>query len=165
MIPSSMALTPSPFGNAIRAAWAGVVVKEFDLVTVFWVIPILGLVNTLFLLLIPESLTWNTNKTKTLPNSQSIDTLVTVADENPAMKQDARIASRVEAFARSFVPEQLPNTLGVKHGATKIMIVGFLALTAIIGNFFCAGRTHPLSCTCSTTGRDDSLTNRALMVS
>ncbi|KAF9353126.1 hypothetical protein BGX34_011789 [Mortierella sp. NVP85] len=117
-------------GVGLGAAWAGIVVKEFDLVAVFWLIPILGLVNTLLLLLIPESLTW---KPKTLPDSQSLDTLVTVADENPAMKQDASIASRVEAFVRSFVPEQLPNTLGVKHGATKIMIVGFLALSAIIG--------------------------------
>ncbi|KAG0206032.1 hypothetical protein BGX31_002847 [Mortierella sp. GBA43] len=120
-------------GFGLGAAWAGIIVVKYGVLGVFWVLPGLSLLNLLYLVLIPESISKNDNPKPKSPSTScsSMDTIV--ANENPAVKHNANIAHHIRATFHSFVPEQLPNRLGGKYSVTKVMIVSLLALMGALG--------------------------------
>ncbi|KAF9107029.1 hypothetical protein BGX27_008921 [Mortierella sp. AM989] len=126
-------------GLGIGSALGGVVVKEFGLITAFWLMPALVVLDILYISLIPESLTVaareknQSTKTLTSSHSQSIAIAVESPLDADTTEQNQHRPNRVEAFFKSLMPEQLPNRLGGKYSVMMLMITCFLVLTAVIG--------------------------------
>ncbi|KAI1293240.1 hypothetical protein EDD11_008493, partial [Mortierella claussenii] len=135
-------------GMGLGAALAGPVVKRFGLINAFWMMPAWIILDILYILLIPESLTvaaLKNHRSAHLASSQSHSTLVAVEDtsrdghrraqsgqQDPIKDDRNHDDSRIGRFVQSLLPEQLPNRLGGKYSIMKLMLTCFLALLTLI---------------------------------
>ncbi|KAF9559552.1 hypothetical protein EC968_006539 [Mortierella alpina] len=126
---------------------AGLVAKHFGLYAVFfWMVPAIYALDILYVLLIPESLTFaalkqNNLQEEQLPHSGTEDTLVGVEESSGAqpcysdhLDKDAEpYAHRLEAFISGVLPQHLQDRLAGKYSLLALMIVCFLMLGAVLG--------------------------------
>ncbi|KAF9359513.1 hypothetical protein BGX26_012146 [Mortierella sp. AD094] len=127
-------------GLGIGSALGGVVVKEFSLITAFWLMPALVIIDIIYISLIPESLTVaalaNNRSAKTVTtSSRSQSTIISVesSDDLDTSRSKESRPHCVEVFIKSLMPEQLPNRLGGEYSVMMLMVTCFLILVAVIG--------------------------------
>jgi hypothetical protein len=134
-----------------RSAIAGVVAKNYGMITVFWMVPMIAFIDVLYVLMIPESLTaakraankpMVTDSQATLidvNNGSNVEGSNTMASNITKRTNSARpqqYQSWFDRNVRSFVPEQLPHRLGGKYSVVVLMITCFLALMSVLGAMF-----------------------------
>ncbi|KAG0287061.1 hypothetical protein BGZ96_008969 [Linnemannia gamsii] len=138
-------------GLGIGSAIGGVVAKKFGMITVFWFLPTIALIDVLYLLMIPESLTVAKlagNNKSNMPNSQSQATLIDV-DGSSNLERSNTLSPNIakptgpnshqswfERIIRSIVPEPLPHRLGGKYSVVVLMITCFFALLSVMGAMY-----------------------------
>lgn len=142
---------PTNMSHGNRSAIGGMVAKKFGMITVFWMLPIIGYIDVLYVLMIPESLTAAKlagNNQPTMTNSQTqatligVDTNNSVGPNNTSSSQlikpatTLRHQSWVDRVIRSCVPEQLPHRLGGKYSIIVLMITCFFALMSVMGAMY-----------------------------
>ncbi|KAG0010943.1 hypothetical protein BGZ80_001064 [Entomortierella chlamydospora] len=130
-------------GLGIGSALGGAIVNEFGLIAAFWLMPVLVVIDIIYITLIPESLTvaaqTNDRSAKTMmTSSQSQSTTISVEssdnlDTSSASGSKESHPHCVEVFIKSLMPEQLPNRLGGEYSVVLLMVTCFLVLVAVIG--------------------------------
>ncbi|KAF9172325.1 hypothetical protein BGX21_001344 [Mortierella sp. AD011] len=130
-------------GLGIGSALSGAIVNGFGLITAFWLMPALVVIDIIYIFLIPESLTvaalTNDRSARTMmTSSQSQSTTISVEssdnlDTPSASRSKESHPHRVEVFIKSLMPEQLPNRLGGEYSVALLMVTCFLVLVAVIG--------------------------------
>ncbi|KAG0319880.1 hypothetical protein BGZ99_004855 [Dissophora globulifera] len=128
-------------GLGLGAAMGGIIAREYGLIAVFWVMPAIILTDLVYIMMIPESLTpaalAKKSSMPSLATSESQTTIVAVDDETQRLSysHDATKLkqSRLDAFMKSLLPDQLPRSLGGKHSVLTLMTGCFLAMSATMG--------------------------------
>ncbi|KAF9133982.1 hypothetical protein BGW39_008469 [Mortierella sp. 14UC] len=143
-------------GLGIGSAVGGLVAKNFGMVTVFWIMPVISFIDVVYVMLIPESLTAAKlagYSQPTLISSQSQATLIEIDNNNVAEGSSALTSSNptkpaavprqqqnqqswIDRVIRSCVPETLPNRLGGKYSVIVLMITCFFALMSVMGAMY-----------------------------
>ncbi|KAF9432392.1 hypothetical protein BGZ76_010858 [Entomortierella beljakovae] len=117
-------------GIALGSALGGVVAKKFGLYGVFiGMIPILNLINFLFITLMPESMS---PSVLDISRDEQVDqpTVVVVEDESnirrmqttPPKTTMEHIRFHFDSFMHGLMPEQMPNRLAGKYSILLLMI-------------------------------------------
>ncbi|KAG0276227.1 hypothetical protein BGZ95_007824 [Linnemannia exigua] len=147
-------------GLGIGSAVGGLVAKNFGMIAVFWMMPVIAFIDVVYVMLIPESLTTaklaGYNQPK-LATSQSQATLIEIENNNSALegsnadpssnpikpatvpRQQHNQPSWLDRIIRSCVPETLPNRLGGKYSVILLMITCFFALMSVMGAMYQSG--------------------------
>ncbi|KAF9386188.1 hypothetical protein CPC16_007697 [Podila verticillata] len=121
-------------GMGIGSAVGSQIVKEYGLISVFWWVPAMFLLNVFYVCWIPESLS-----KKAMHKSRSAQlsgaTLITVSEDVHTQK-DKTSLHWFDRLVKHLVPDQMPNRLGGKYSLLLLMVTAFLALTAVMGAIF-----------------------------
>ncbi|KAF9083162.1 hypothetical protein BGX23_011724, partial [Mortierella sp. AD031] len=146
-------------GLGIGSAVGGLMAKNYGMIAVFWMMPLMAFLDVLYVLLIPESLTAaklaGHNKPK-MANSQSQATLIEVDNDGAeesrtpspsstfnkprtALHHQQDQPSWIDRVIQACLPEQLPYRLGGKYSIIKLMITCLLALMAVMGAMYQSG--------------------------
>ncbi|KAF9901330.1 hypothetical protein EC991_006257 [Linnemannia zychae] len=148
-------------GLGIGSVVGGLVLKNFGMAAVFWLMPIISLIDVVYVMLIPESLTAAKLARYSQPkltSSQSQATMITIDNgsvtegssglassdptnptkpaTSPRQQSHQSWPSWIDRIVRSFVPETLPNRLGGKYSVVVLMITCFLSLMSIMGTMY-----------------------------
>ncbi|KAG0335700.1 hypothetical protein BG000_007290 [Podila horticola] len=125
-------------GMGIGSAVGSQIVKKYGVVSVFWWMPTMFLLDAFYVCLIPESLS-----KKAMLKSRSAQlsgaTLVTVSESDVHTQSSSDKTSSNwfdRMVVKRLVPDQMPNRLGGKYSLLLLMITPSLALTAIMGAVF-----------------------------
>lgn len=137
-----------------RSAIGGVVAEKFGMITVFWFLPTIAVIDFLYLLIIPESLTvvkLAGNNKPNMTNSQSHATLIEV-DGSSNLEGSNTLSSNItkpttsiphqhyqlwfDRIIRSVMPETLPHRLGGKYSLIVLMITCFFAILSVMGAMY-----------------------------
>ncbi|KAG0303143.1 hypothetical protein BGZ98_006964 [Dissophora globulifera] len=128
-------------GLGLGAAMGGIIVREYGLIAAFWVMPAIILIDLVYIMMIPESLTpaalAKKSSMPSLATSESQTTIVAVDDETQRLSYSHDAAklnqSRLDAVMKSLLPDQLPRSLGGRHSILTLMFGCFLAMSATMG--------------------------------
>lgn len=131
---------PTPFCCCMyrRSAVGSQIVKKYGVVSVFWWVPAMFLLDSLYVCLIPESLSKKAMR-KSRSAQLSGATLVTVseADVHAQSSSDKTWTNWFDRMViKRLVPDQMPNRLGGKYSLFLLMITAFLALMSIMAAVF-----------------------------
>ncbi|KAG0374892.1 hypothetical protein BGX24_009801 [Mortierella sp. AD032] len=144
-------------GLGIGSAVSGLMVKNFGMVAVLWMMPVIAFIDVVYVMLIPESLTVaklaGHNQSK-LTASQSQATVIEIENNNSTVERSSAVPSSnpikpdtvlrqqhnqqswLDRIIRSCVPETLPNRLGGKYSVIMLMITCFFALMSVMGAMY-----------------------------
>ncbi|KAF9167588.1 hypothetical protein BGX20_011558 [Mortierella sp. AD010] len=121
-------------GLAIGSALGGIAAEKLGLDFLFiWLSPGIALLSTIYVMLIPESLTAET-LTKTRGNQSQSTVIQVESSQDPDAKKLERLTFKdhVMSFIKGFTPEILPNRLAGKHGVLLLMLTTSFAVSAIV---------------------------------
>ncbi|KAF9929330.1 hypothetical protein FBU30_001691 [Linnemannia zychae] len=146
-------------GLGFGSALGGMIARKFGLIAVFWMMPVIGIIDLIYVLLIPESLSvarLAENESSRVKKCQSQATLVNinnndeeivpeqVSDNNSTHSSLSTIKQEPEHLQMSWIrrlieavePERLPNRLGGKHSIIILMFICFFALLSVMGAMY-----------------------------
>ncbi|KAG0035007.1 Hippocampus abundant transcript 1 protein [Podila clonocystis] len=125
-------------GMGIGSAVGGRIVKRYGVVSVFWWVPAMFLLDSLYVCLIPESLSKKAmRKSRSAQLSGATLVPVSEADVHTQSSSDKTSTNWFDRMVvKRLVPDQMPNRLGGKYSLLLLMVTAFLALMAIMGAVF-----------------------------